>query len=82
MNTLYKFIVFSSVDPKSISLTLKAAIPFLTTVLVYSFGWTEVRSVDFVNDIIAIIAGAFTLYGLIRKVLLTLEGNNKTLNKK
>lgn len=75
LKSIYKWFVYSSANPKQISLTLKAGLPFLVFINVIDA--TEVDSlvesiVSLISAIGMILTGILTAYGLSRKIANTL----------
>jgi hypothetical protein len=90
MDTVLTWLLISSKDPEKVSLTIKGiltgAIPVITIVL----GLAHIQVGDltpFVDGIInvvqtalAAIAAVMTVWGLFRKIILTLKGQHAGLN--
>ena len=74
---MFTWLVKSSADPTKLSLTLKAAAPFILTVV----AWFKLDIIagdldKFLEAVGMIITGAFVAYGFLRKVILTITGKN------
>jgi len=92
LKTIFQFIVYSSKDPSKISLTLKGFAGVVATLAVavgaiFGFNEIPVNEVsnyfkDFVDAILTIVAGIsalVTVYGGVRKLILTAKGENKAI---
>lgn len=70
LKTILHKIIFSSVDPQKIALTIKSGIPFLVFILpifgVVNIGEGELTHL--VDSILVLITGLMTAYGLGRKL--------------
>ncbi len=94
IKTIFQWVVYSSANPAKLSLTLKGISVFaLTLISVYAglahIDISSITSVDFTRIVdafisfiqaVATIASAvITVYGILRKVILTLMGRNKAI---
>lgn len=92
MKKIIDFIVWSSVNPEKVSLTVKGflamcisiAVPTLTLIGVTAVGNADLTAISaqilsVITDSLTVASGLVTLYGLVRKVYLTLKGENKAL---
>lgn len=74
LKSIWNWLVFSSADPDKLSLTLKAAIPFIVF-LRYGNQVELGGAIDAVTHLVVLlvtcITGAMTAYGALRKVYLT-----------
>lgn len=92
MNDLFKWLVYSSENPKKLSLTLQGAVATILPVallLVHQLGFSlDGKNVEqIVLSAITVLTTAVTLFGLIRKFINTLKGKGvvaftKTTKKK
>lgn len=92
IETIYTWLMVSSANPENTSLTIKAALAGAITIGTMFLGLANIHvgSADttaFVDEVIAIVqaiaalvAGVTGLYGLIRKIWLTLKGQHAGLN--
>lgn len=74
---MFKWLATSSADPKKISLTLKAAAPFI--IMVAAFFKLDIMEGDldqFIAGVLMILTGYGVVYGFIRKIVLTIQGKN------
>lgn len=63
-------VLTSSVDPNSISLTLKAFIPMIMLLVVaFKVDLTETNVEEIISAIGAIISAGFTIWGIVRKFI-------------
>lgn len=84
MKSIIDALIWSSVNPDKISLSIKAGVPFILAILALFQVHIDINPlVDqlilVVNAGIIFITGVVTMYGLLRKMWLTLTGNNKSL---
>jgi uncharacterized membrane protein len=78
MKKFIKWLVISSADPSKVSLTVRGALlSIIPTVILIAqmlhMEWSLEQLTQLVEGITAIIATALTLFGLIRKLVLTLK---------
>lgn len=80
LTKIIKWFIYSSRDPQQLALTLKAGIPFLMLLGLGGYV-TEKDAVDIIDFAVNLImlstqwfTGAVTLYGAVRKVVLTIRG--------
>ena len=85
-NKILDWILRSSADPKKLSLTLKAGVPFLLIFFGW-FGWGNDavgpllnEGIEQIVNLIALVGAGITgiqgVYGLVRKVIKTFRGTN------
>ena len=84
MNTFINFILFSSANSNKLSLSIKAGIPFVVAILALFNVNVDINPIAdqlilVLNTLFALVAGAVTLFGLLRKVYLTWKGENEVL---
>ena len=89
-DTFLTWLLVSSKDPEKLSLTIKGILVGILPVLSAVFGLANVQLGDLtpivdaiaaaVQTFIAFVAAAIALYGLVRKVILTLTGSHAGLN--
>lgn len=77
MKQLITFLVFSSQNPKRISLSIKAGSVFIASLLVFlniNLDITPLvdQFIELVNALLVVVSAGYTMYGLIRKALVGL----------
>ncbi len=89
INKAIAWIVFSSKDPQKVSLTVKGVLLGLVPVIITGFNLAHVdlptdtlttlvdAVVQTINSGLTIIAGVMTFWGMVRKIHLTVTGENQ-----
>jgi len=91
IKALWNWVVYSSADSKKFSLTLKGIAAFVITLLSFRYGIQNVQILNenvsvlvdavvaFVQDAVTLVSIIATIYGAVRKVVLTAKGEAATL---
>lgn len=79
MKKFLNWLVYSSVDPDKISMTVHGTLVAIIPILIFvahtlGFQWTNDQATVLVNDITSSVAAALILYGGVRKILITIRG--------
>lgn len=74
LKKIYNWFVYSSANPQNIALTLRAGIPLLVILGLDSVWLEDIANnvVDLVVAIGALLTGVATIYGLSRKIVLSI----------
>lgn len=76
---IFNWLWLSSSDPSKVSLTVKGLAVYIVPILVMYMGWDTSTAGSFVTDMATVFATMLTLVGLVRKLYLTWQGENKAL---
>ena|ERR1035437_6063922 len=89
----WEWLVKSSANPEAVSLTVKGILLGVIPVVLTLAGFVHLTLTDnvltdtvasianLIDVVLTLVAGGLTVYGLFRKIVLTVEGKNQVINQ-
>ena len=79
IKNIFQWLAYSSADPTQFSLTLKAGLPFLALLGLGQFTVDATNTITALTNLLVVtgqmITALMTVYGILRKIFLTLSNN-------
>lgn len=79
MSKIYNWLVKSSVDPEKYAMTIKGAAVFIVPLAItlgkhFGYAWSDSQIAGTLQDIGLLVATILTLFGLVRKIVVAVDG--------